>query len=236
MPFNFLFLKTSLLAAIPNIPVTIAIAIIPMIVGLLLGTVIAVIRIYKVPVISQVLHFFVVFYSGIPSMVSLLLFNLIYITQFTPVEHGGLIVVFLVFVLDRVVYLSETIRGAFLAIPRGQYEAAYSAGFTEFQTLRKIIIPQIIPILLPPMTSHIVGAIKNTSIVMVVGVYDVLNSALKPCMDTYSFIEGYVAAALIYWAINALIEFVCSRLEGKVKLEKKTKKINLASIGENKYV
>ena len=71
------------------------------------------------------------------------------------------------------------------------------------------------------MTSHIVGAIKNTSIVMVVGVYDVLNSALKPCMDTYSFIEGYVAAAIIFWVINALVEFILTRTEKKLHFEKK---------------
>ena len=56
---------------------------------------------------------------------------------------------------------------------------------------------------------------------MVVGVYDVLNSALKPCMDTYSFIEGYIAAALIFWVINALIEFVFSKIEVKLKKNKK---------------
>ena len=97
--------------------------------------------------------------------------------------------------MDRIVYLSESIHGAYSSIPKGQYESAYSVGFTEFQTLKKIIIPQIIPVVLPSLTSHIVGAIKNTSIVMVVGVYDVLNAALKPCMYTYSFIEGYIAAS-----------------------------------------
>ena len=223
MIFNFSFFKTSLFAAIPYIPVTLAIAAIPLILGLIIGSIIAIIRIYKVPVLSQILHFFITFYSGIPSMVSLLLFNLIYITQFTPVKYGGLIVVLLVFTLERIVYLSETIRSAFLAIPKGQYEAAYSAGFTEFQTLRKIIIPQVIPVAIPPLTSHIVGAVKNTSIVMVVGVYDVLNSALKPCMDTYSFIEGYIAAALIFWVINALIEFAFSKIELKLK---KSKNVN----------
>lgn len=221
MIFNFSFFKTSLFTAIPYIPVTLAIAAVPLILGLIIGSVIAIIRIYKVPVLSQILYFFITFYSGIPSMVSLLLFNLIYITQFTPVKYGGVIVVLLVFTLERIVYLSETVRSAFLAIPKGQYEAAYSSGFTEFQTLRKIIIPQLIPVALPPLTSHIVGAVKNTSIVMVVGVYDVLNSALKPCMDTYSFIEGYIAAALIFWVINALIEFVFSKIEVKLKKNKK---------------
>ena len=194
MRFNLSYLKISLIAAIPYIPVTIGLAILPMILGLLIGFVIA---------------------TGIPDMVTLLLLNLIYVTCFEPVKYGGLAVVFITFTLDRTVYLSETIRSAYLSVPKGQYEAAYSVGLTEMQTLRRIIIPQIIPVALPPVTSHIVGAIKNTSIVMVVGVFDVLNAALKPCMDTYSFIEGYVAAAIIFWAINALVEFILAKTEKK---------------------
>lgn len=224
MLFNLSFFKTSLITAIPYIPVTLALAAVPLIFGLFFGIIIATVRIYRVPVLSEIFHFFVTFYSGIPNMVALLLFNLIYITRFTPVENGGLIVVLIVFTLDRVVYLSETIRSAYLSVPKGQYEAAYSVGMTELQTLRKIIIPQMIPVALPSMTSHIVGAIKNTSIVMVVGVYDVLNSALKPCMDTYSFIEGYIAAAVIFWVINAFVEFVFSKFEKKLKNKKNGEK------------
>ena len=221
MTFNLAYLKTSLLAAIPYIPVTLALAFVPMIVGLLLGFIVATVRVYRIPFFAPLFRLLVTVYSGIPDMVSLLLFNLLYITLFPPVAWGGLAVVLLTFSLDRIVYQSEAIRSAYLSIPRRQYEAAYASGLTEWQTLKRIIIPQIIPVALPPMTSHIVGAIKNTSIVMVVGVYDVLNSALKPCMDTYSFIEGYVAAAIIVWVINALVEFILTRTEKKLHFEKK---------------
>lgn len=217
MIFNIAFFKESLFAAIPYIPVTLLLAFIPLIIGLILGFIVATVRVYKIPVLSQILRVFITFYSGIPDMVSLLLFNLIYITFFEPSAFGGIVLVLLVFTLDRIVYLSESIRGAYYSISKGQYESAYSVGFTEFQTLRKIIVPQIIPVALPSMTGHIVGAIKNTSIVMVVGVYDVLNSALKPCMETYSFIEGYVAAAIIFWGINALAEYLLSRAEKSLK-------------------
>lgn len=224
MSFNLEYLKTSLFAALPYIPVTLGLAFFPLILGILIGFVVATVRVYRIPVISQILRFFVTFYSGIPDMVSLLLFNLIYITCFTPVAYGGIAVVLLTFTLDRIVYQSESIRSAYLSVPKGQYEAAYSVGLNEWQTLRRIIIPQIIPVALPPMTSHIVGAIKNTSIVMVVGVYDVMNAALKPCMDTYSFIEGYVAAAIIFWIINAFVEFILSKAEKSFQLRGNVRK------------
>ena len=221
MIFNFEFFKRSLIEAAPYIPVTLILAFIPLLIGLVIGFIVATIRVYKIPILSQILRVFIIFYSGIPDMVSLLLFNLIYISFFQPSAFGGIILVLLVFTLDRIVYLSESIRGAYSSIPKGQYESAYSVGFTEFQTLKKIIIPQIIPVVLPSLTSHIVGAIKNTSIVMVVGVYDVLNAALKPCMDTYSFIEGYIAAAIIFWGINALVEYFSSLAEKSLTFKKK---------------
>ncbi len=225
MSFNLSYLKTSLLVAVPYIPVTLALAFLPMILGLLIGFLVATVRVYKIPVLSQIFALFVIVYSGIPDMVSLLLFNLIYITCFKPVAYGGIAVVLLTFTLDRIVYQSETIRSAYLSVPKAQYEAAYSVGLNESQTLRRIIIPQIIPVALPPLTSHIVGAIKNTSIVMVVGVYDVMNAALKPCMDTYSFIEGYVAAAIIFWIVNAFIEMILSWSEKKfVYIKRDSKK------------
>ena len=55
---------------------------------------------------------------------------------------------------------------------------------------------------------------------MVVGVYDVLNAALKPCMDTYSFIEGYIAAAIIFWGINALVKDFSSLAEKSLTFKK----------------
>ena len=117
------------------------------------------------------------------------------------------------FTLSRTIILSETIRGAFLAVPKGQYEAAYACGLSTFQTLKKIIIPQMIPVALPALTNNTLGTIKNTSIVMVLGIVDVLYGSTIPCADTYSYVEGYVAAAIIYWAVNALVEAGLVRLE-----------------------
>jgi L-cystine transport system permease protein len=115
--------------------------------------------------------------------------------------------------LSRTIILSETVRGAFISIPKGQYEAAYSCGLSTLQALKKIIIPQMIPIALPNHTNNTRGAIKHSSIVLVLGIVDVLNGSTIPCADTYSYVEGYVAAAIIYWAINAVVEFTLVSLE-----------------------
>ncbi|MCR4823365.1 MAG: amino acid ABC transporter permease [Treponema sp.] len=213
MKFSFEYLWKCLLSGVVYIPVTLKLALIPLALGFILGTLIAVARIFKVPVVEKVFKIFVAVYSGIPLMVTLLIFHLIYLSCFKPGKNGTMLLAYFTFTLSRTIILSESIRGAFLSIPKGQYEAAYSCGLSTFQTLKKVIIPQMIPVALPNLTNNTLGSIKNTSIVLVLGVVDVLNGSTIPCADTYSYVEGYVAAAIIYWAINALVEFFLVGLE-----------------------
>ena len=208
MTLNLSYLLDCLKYGIYYFPVTVKLAFIPFTLSLIIGTIIALFRVFKVPVFSRFLSIFIPFYTGIPVMVELLIYNLIYLTMMKPVPNGSIMVAYFTFTMGRSCATSETIRGAFLAIPKGQYESAYACGLSFWQTLRRIIIPQVIPVAIPNLTNSIVGAIKNTSIVMVLGINDVLNGALIPCNDTYSFLEGYVAAAIIYWSFGSLMEFI----------------------------
>ena len=213
MKFSFEYLWKCILSGIIYIPVTLKLALIPLFIALILGTLIALARIFKVPVIDKFFKIFVAVYSGIPLTITMLIFHLIYLNLFKPGKNGIMLLAYFTFAIGRTIVLSESIRGAFLAIPKGQYEAAYACGFSTFKTLKTIIIPQVIPIALPALTNNTLGSIKNTSIVMVLGIVDVLNGAAIPCADTYSYVEGYVAAAIIYWAINAVVETLLVRLE-----------------------
>lgn len=213
MKFSFEYLWKCILSGVIYIPVTLKLALIPFFIALILGTLIALARIFKVPVIEKVFKIIVTIYSGIPLMVTMLIFHLIYLNLFKPGKNGTMLLAYFTFAVGRTIVVSESIRGAFLAIPRGQYESAYACGLTTFQTLKRIVIPQVIPVALPALTNNTLGAIKNTSIVMVLGIVDVLNGAAIPCADTYSYVEGYVAAAIIYWAINAVVESLLIRLE-----------------------
>ena len=213
MKFSFEYLWKCILSGIIYIPVTLKLALIPLFIALILGTLIALARISKVPVIDKFFKIFVAVYSGIPLTITMLILHLIYLNLFKPGKNGIMLLAYFTFAIGRTIVVSESIRGAFLAIPKGQYEAAYACGFSTFKTLKTIIIPQVIPIALPALTNNTLGSIKNTSIVMVLGIVDVLNGAAIPCADTYSYVEGYVAAAIIYWAINAVVETLLVRLE-----------------------
>ena len=213
MKFSSVYLWKCILSGVKYIPVTLKLALIPLFLALIFGTLIALARIFKVPVIEKIFKVIVTVYSGIPLMITLLIFHLLYLNFFKPGNNGTMFLAYFTFTIGRTIVVSESIRGAFLSIPKGQYEAAYACGFSTFKTLKTIIIPQVIPVALPALTNNTVGSIKNTSIVMVLGIIDILNGSTIPCADTYSYVEGYVAAAIIYWVINSVVEALLVRLE-----------------------
>ncbi len=213
MTFNLLYLADCLKSGISYIHVSLLLAIIPLAIGTMLGTVIALIRIFRIPFLARLFDIFIPIYNGIPVIVSLFIYNLIYLIYFKSSVSGVINVALFTFSMGQTTHLSESIRAAFLAIPKGQYEASYSAGLTTLQTLRRIIIPQVIPVMLPGFTNMTVGAIKNSSIVMAIGITEVLNGSTIPCANTYSFLEGYVAAAIIYWVLNIIAENILHFIE-----------------------
>lgn len=220
MKFSLEYLWKCILSGIIYIPVTLKLALIPLALAIVFGTLIALARIFKVPVVEKFFKIFVAIYSGIPGVVTMLIFHLIYLSLFKPAKNGIMLLAYFTFTLGRTIVVSESVRGAFLSIPKGQYEASYACGLSTFQTLKKIIIPQVIPVALPSLTNNTLGSIKNTSIVLVLGIVDVLNGATIPCADTYSYVEGYVAAAIIYWVINAIVEFFLVHLEKHLSKKK----------------
>ncbi|MFP3153813.1 ABC transporter permease subunit [Lachnospiraceae bacterium ZAX-1] len=209
------------------LPNTLLLTIIPVIVSLVLGTLIALARIFKVPVLSQFFAIFVTIYNGIPYVVALLIYNLLFMLKFNDVAAAlGLKVTIATVPTIYIGYfalslactcsITESIRGAFLSIDKGQYEAGYSVGLKTRQIVVRIIIPQVVPVAIPVLLNNIIGTLKGTSVVMTVGIMDLLNGALLPCQTTYSFLVGYVAAAILYWILTIIIQTLAKLLHTRL--------------------
>lgn len=98
-------------------------------------------------------------------------------------------------------YQAEVIRGGLQAVPRGQYEAAASINLTYWQTTRRIILPQAMRIALPSITNHIIAAMKNTSFVIIIGLFDILTATSAVMQDPLwrrYYVEAYLFIAFIY--------------------------------------
>jgi general L-amino acid transport system permease protein len=106
------------------------------------------------------------------------------------------------FILFAAAYLAEIVRGGLQAIPRGQYEAADSIGLGYWQRTRLIILPQALALVIPPLVNSFIGAFKNTSLVIIIGLFDLLgttNAALSDANWRGFYLEAYVFTAAIYW-------------------------------------
>ncbi|WP_210275279.1 amino acid ABC transporter permease [Martelella soudanensis] len=98
-------------------------------------------------------------------------------------------------------YQAEVIRGGLQAIPKGQYEAAASLNLTYWQTTTRIILPQALRISLPAITNHIIAAMKNTSFVIIIGLFDILTATTAVMQDPLwrrYYVEAYLFVAAIY--------------------------------------
>ncbi len=231
MDFNVDYFLECLRSGIMYIPNTLKLVFIPLLIGFIFGTLIALIRVYKVWLIDKILAIFVTVYQGIPIVIALLVYNLLFMLEFNNIAkflHLGktvkdvdnIWVGIFALTLATICSMSEVIRGALLCVDKGQNEAGYSVGLTKVQTIRRIIIPQMIPVAIPMMINNIVGLIKASSVVMAIGITEIVAGSIIPCSRTYSFFEGYAAAALIYWIFTVVIEHLAGRLRkytGKFK-------------------
>lgn len=115
-------------------------------------------------------------------------------------------------------YLSESMRGAILGIHRGQWLAAYSLGLSRRQTLRYVIGPQALRIAVPSLSNSLISLIKDTSLVSVITVTELLRSAQEIIASTYQPLPLYLAAAAVYWVLCQVLEWVQHWFEKRLAL------------------
>lgn len=232
MSFSVQHFLNCILTGIRYIPNTLKMTIVVFVISILLGLLIATIRFYKIPVLSEVCAAFVTIYLGVPILLAINVYYLIYVMFYNDIaaflhlntsirEASFSIVAYFTLVLASSCMMSDTFRGAYSSIEPVQFEAGYSIGMSKPRTLIRIILPQIFPVVLPNMINWFVNILKNMSILFVVGIYDIMNGSLIPCADNYSYAEGYVAAALIYWGVVVIVEHLGKFLEVRSNVYKK---------------
>jgi polar amino acid transport system permease protein len=110
-------------------------------------------------------------------------------------------------------YMTETFRAGIQSISKGQTEAAYSLGMTPGQTMRRIILPQAIRVVIPPIGNDFVAMLKDSSLVMVMGVWELTYRATKMGRRYFRSLETLTVAAVIYWIMCVILQALQARLE-----------------------
>lgn len=115
-------------------------------------------------------------------------------------------------------YASEIFRSGILSVSRGQHEAAYSLGHSNYETYRYIILPQAIRTMLPPLTSQTISLIKDSALVSTIAIYDLTMQAQSLIAETYLTFEIWFTVAALYLLITILLSVVVSILERRMKM------------------
>lgn len=113
-------------------------------------------------------------------------------------------------------YMGEVFRAGIMAIPKGQTEAARSLGFNRFQTMFLVILPQAWRTILPPVGNECIAMLKDTSLVSILAVPDIMQRARSFVGTTYLYFETYTVVALIYLIITLILSKCVSHMEGRL--------------------
>lgn len=200
--FDFAYTLELLPTLLKYLGVTMEMALLGFAFALVLAVVIAIIRVFKLPVLDQLSQLFISFFRGTPLLVQLFLFYyglprlvpfLVNMDAFTAAVIG--------LSLHFSAYMAESIRAAILGIDRSQMEASLSIGMTKLQAMRRIILPQATRIATPSLMNYFIDMIKSTSLAFSLGVVEMMSATQMEASSSFKFFESFVAVALIYWVV-----------------------------------
>lgn len=193
---------------------TLVISFAGMLVGLGLGIIVCAARISRNFWLRRAAALYISFFRGVPLLVQLIAF--FYILPYVGIDMPAIVAAFLSIGMCSAAYNAEILRGSLQAIPNGQTEAAEALGIPPFSLWRRILIPQALRIGLPSHINELILLVKVSSLASVVGIGELTRVAQNITGQTYRPLEIYVAAAVIYFVINAILAWLGRAAERKL--------------------
>ncbi len=208
------YLDVILLGCAWTIGITVAAALISFFGGIFF----AVIALYAPWLIRQPFRLIEWVFMGTPLLLQLFLiyFGLVQIGIDLPAFVAGVIGLGLHFS----VYNSELIQTAILAVDKGQMEAARTLGLSRGEALRKVVVPQAVRAVIPPIGNNMIALLKDSALVSVIGVSELTLSAQRVIGKTYRPFEFYILAAAFYYVINLCMEWVQRKIERRISVSR----------------
>lgn len=199
---------------------TILIAIGAVIIGILLGSIISIVKYTnkergKFKLLSKIFDIYVNIIRGTPSVLQLMI---MYYVIFKTSSIDSVIVGIIAFGINSSAYVAEILRSGFDSIDDGQVEAGLSLGLNFRQVLRYIIIPQAVKVSLPSMGNEFVTLIKETAIAGYIGIEDLTKASDIIASRTYDYFFPLVLVALIYLVLTSVISKLLKKMERKLNV------------------
>jgi len=181
--------------------------------SLCIGIIVGLCRVSKVKIINFIASVYVEVVRGIPLFVQLFF---IYYAIASFVKIPATVTAVIAMSLCYGAYMGEVVRSGIEAIDRGQQEAAMSLGFTPFQSMIYVILPQAIRTILPPVGNECIALLKDSSMISVLAVPDLMRRATELVAVTYASFEIYSTVALVYLFVTLILSKLVSKLETRM--------------------
>lgn len=185
-----------------------------------LGIMLALGRRSDMPAIRVLCVTFIEFWRGVP-LITVLFMSSVMLPLFLPegMNFDKLIRALIGVILFQSAYVAEVVRGGLQAIPKGQYEAAAAMGLGYWRMMGLVILPQALKLVIPGIVNTFIALFKDTSLVIIIGLFDLLNSIKQATTDPAWLgmaTEGYVFAALVFWIFCFGMSRYSMRIERKL--------------------
>jgi polar amino acid transport system permease protein len=201
--------------------ITIELTIIAMVIGIVLGVVLAVMRLSPNPIVSGTSALYIWFFRGTPVLVQLLFWYLIsylYPTitlgipfgpAFVHLDANTIVTPFAAAIfglgLNEAAYMAEIVRAGILSVDEGQTDAAKALGMTRLGTMRRIVLPQAMRVIIPPMGNETISMLKTSSLASVITVVELLQAVRNVYSRTYQTVPLLMVASFWYLGMTSVL-------------------------------
>ena len=180
-----------------------------------LGILVSALSISKNKIISKIIKLYILLMIGTPLLLQIICIYFVpyYLFKFS---YNRFIAVIIAFTLNYAAYFGEIFRGGIESIPKGQWEVAFTLGFTKIKTFFIVILPQAIKRILPSISNEVITLVRDTSLAQVIGVTELFAFAQKQANYKFSIIPLLVAG-LIYLLISVILTYIFNYTERKLE-------------------
>lgn len=225
MTFEFDTAVEAFAFILKHLPLTLFLPAVTLLIGIVLGSIVAIVRLRSNKLVNAVLAIVVSFFRSVPAIlqVFIMYYSLPYLiapilsavtgSVVKPFDVSPYWTAYIFFIIYQTAYQSENIRGALLSVDRGQLEAALAVGLSYYQAYKRIILPQAFAVAMPSFFTYYLHGIKSLALLFTIKIVDIFAAA-----DIFAALysrrtEPYVADAIIYWLLCVVLTFVFNSWE-----------------------
>ena len=202
---------------LPGLKITIPLTAASFAIALVIAVVVALIQFAEVPVLKQLARFYVWVIRGTPILVQL--FVVFYGLPGVGIILDPIPAALIVFAVNEGAYASETVRAALESVPKGQIEAGYCVGMSWLQTMWRIVLPQAMRTVFPPLSNSLIGLLKETSLAANITVAEMFMSTQRIVARTYEPLLLYLEVGFIYLMFCTVLTWLQRMGEKKLQLK-----------------